>query len=342
MKPVIHKVGTAVPAYDAQSDFLEALGTLYPEKEARILRTLVNKSSIEHRYSVLKAPFAPGGFYSFWNAFPSTRERMEIYAKEAPALALEAAKKALHGISEKPDLLITASCTGFEAPGVSEILAEVLNLGEDVERLHIGFMGCYAGITGLREAARAILAEPSRKVLFVSVELCSLHLPSPRFNTLPVPSILFADGAAAAFLSEADEGLGIEGWLSRRVPGTREHMHWKVGNDGFSMHMSPRVPAILREALPAALSDLASPEELFWAVHPGGPSILDAVEEGMKLPSDALDPSRKILNRYGNMSSATVLFVLEELLQQKELKPYGMALAFGPGLSVEGLRLAWK
>ncbi len=300
------------------------------------------RGGIAHRYSVLSGSDAAMDFGSFYmgDTPPGTAERMRRYAQAAPDLAMQAiaALPSVEGVTH----LVIASCTGFMAPGLDQIIARRLGLAADVERVSIGFMGCYAGVTLLRTAAHIVRSQPQARVLAVSVELCSLHLQ----ESGDIESLLamgqFADGAAAALVSAEGEGLALGQGISAALEESDHLITWTVGDTGFEMQLSGAVPGRLAEALDdphlqARIIGDAPPAA--WAVHPGGRSVLDAVERGLSLPAEALATSRAVLNDFGNMSSATVLFVLERLMQERPES--GVALAFGPGLAMEGLRFGW-
>jgi alpha-pyrone synthase len=341
--PRIAAIGTAVPRGEIEDHYLQWASAQISDDRARALFTrMAQRSGINHRYSVLNGLGAQPDARTFYASapFPSTAERMVIYAECAPALALEA-------VDALPDLagithIVTASCTGFIAPGLDQILADELNLGTQVERLHIGFMGCYAGITALRTARHIVRSQPAARVLVVAVELCSLHLQQNTNVEALLAMRQFADGAAAALVCGEGPGLALNDPLSASLPGSADLITWTIGDTGFAMHLSGAVPARLAAAIQEGaithVLDQDRPLEA-WAVHPGGRSILDAVERGLDLAPGKLDASRSVLSRFGNMSSATVIFVLEQLLAQRPAS--GLALAFGPGLAVEGLHFGW-
>jgi len=268
---------------------------------------------------------------------------MAVYAEKAPELALEAIGK-LDGI-EGVTHLVVASCTGFTAPGLDQVIARRLGLAPTVERVVVGFMGCYAGVTALRTAGHIVRSDPAARVLVVSVELCTLHLqPTDRLESLLAMG-QFADGAAAALVSAEGPGLTLGEGLSLVIEDSHELITWTIGDTGFAMELSGEVPGRLAEALgnpevaQAVTGGLPLEAIEAWAVHPGGKSIVDAVERGLGLSPDKVAASRGVLQDYGNMSSATVLFVLERLMADHPAS--AIALAFGPGLAMEGLRFGW-
>ena len=341
----INAIASAIPATDVDSDYRQwAQQQLSDPREARLFGRMAERSGIEHRWSVLgeTAGMEPGNFYTR-DIPPPTGERMEVYVREAPMLAL----RAIAGLPELGTIthLVVASCTGFVAPGIDQIVAGQLGLGHDVERLLIGFMGCYAGATALRTASHLVRSDPRARVLVVAVELCSLHLQEDAGLESMLAMAQFSDGAAAAIVSAEGSGLAIGESLSACIQGTEELITWIIGNRGFEMTLSGEVPGRLARALaePELASKILGGSDANtidgWAVHPGGKSILDAVERAFSLPPEALAESREVLRACGNMSSATVLFVIERLMARRPAN--GIVLAFGPGMAMEGFRFGW-
>jgi predicted naringenin-chalcone synthase len=341
----INAISGATPATDVDRDYRHwAQEQLADPREARLFGRMAERSGIEHRWSVLgdDAGLEPGRFYTR-GAAPTTGERMAVYAREAPKLAL----RAIAGLPDTDGVthLVVASCTGFVAPGVDQVIARALGLPGDVERVVVGFMGCYAGATALRTAGHIVRSEPTARVLVVSVELCSLHLQEQAKLESMLAMAQFSDGAAAAIVSAAGSGLALGENLSATLEESDSLITWTIGDSGFVMNLSGEVPGRLANALgePALRDkvldggDAADIEA--WAVHPGGKSILDAVERGFALPQGALAESREVLRVCGNMSSATILFVLERIMPRRPKT--GVALAFGPGLAMEGFRFGW-
>ena len=335
----------AIPATDVDRDYRGwAQQQLDDPREARLFARMAERSGIDHRWSVLgdDAGLEPGRFY-VRETPPSTRERMEVYAREAPRLAL----RAIGGLPSLGRIthLVVASCTGFVAPGIDQVIARELGLGGEVERLLIGFMGCYAGVTALRTARHLVRSDPDARVLVVAVELCSLHLQEHAGLESMLAMAQFSDGAAAAIVSAEGSGLTIGDPLSGTLDDSEGLITWTVGDTGFAMNLSGEVPGRLAHALAERelstriLEGRDSAAIDAWAVHPGGKSILDAVERALALSPDALADSREVLRTCGNMSSATVLFVLERMLARRPQN--GVALAFGPGLAMEGFRFGW-
>jgi alpha-pyrone synthase len=345
-EPRINAIATAVPASECDASYhLWAMRQLEGRREAALLGRMMQRSGIARRFTVLSTDNTyseEGSFYDVPDA-PSTLARMDVYAREAPELALTAIGK-LGELGEITHMVV-ASCTGFTAPGLDQVIARRLGLSPTVERIVIGFMGCYAGVTALRTAAHLVRSDPAARVLVVSVELCTLHLqPTDRLESLLAMG-QFADGAAVALVTSEGPGLALGEGLSLTLDDSHELITWTIGDTGFAMELSGEVPGRLSEALGnrqvVETVTGGKPVEAInaWAVHPGGKSIIDAVERALALPEDKLAASRSVLNDYGNMSSATVIFVLQRLMEQRPAT--GVALAFGPGLAMEGLRFGW-
>jgi alpha-pyrone synthase len=342
--PRITALATATPDQDIHLAFIDwAQARIADPREATVFARMALRSGIAHRYAVLPrasgsgSPVDPGGFYAV-DPLPPTSERMALYADLAPKLAMEAIIGLGDAINpEAITHIVVASCTGFMAPGLDQVLARKLGLSPAVERTFIGFMGCYAAVTALKTARHIVRSEPDAQVLVVTVELSSLHLqPTGEIEAL-LAMLQFGDGAAAALVSSTGAGIAIENPVAATLPDSHDLIRWAVGDMGFAMHLSGEVPARIGEALrDAAFREALTaggPVEA-WAVHAGGRSILDAVAQGLDLPADALDASRAVLRDYGNMSSSTLMFALSSFMQRDVLR--GVALAFGPGLAAEG------
>jgi predicted naringenin-chalcone synthase len=287
---------------------------------------------------------------------PTTRTRNEVYSREAKALFVSVGQALL---AETTGILpgdithvITISCTGFFAPGPDYHVVRSLGLSERTERYHIGFMGCHAAFQGLR-MARAFCAEnPEAVVLVISVELCTLHLQFSEETDDLIAGAVFADGAAGVLVSAREPAAGVPrvelgGFHSDLTREGEGDMAWTIGDEGFRMRLSTYVPQILSDHLPPLLEGMFARFNLthegirHWAIHPGGRAILDRVEEGLGGEVSGIASSRAVLAQFGNMSSATILFVLHHLLQatdapNRDCEPDRMvAMAFGPGLSIE-------
>ena len=322
-------------------DWAEA--QLADPRQRSLFRRMAERSGIRHRWSVLPlsegggSPVSDGGFYH--DGSPGTAARMAVYGEEAPKLALDAIRAlgTMAGITH----LVVASCTGFVAPGIDQIIANELGLPGDVERTLVGFMGCYAAVAALRVAYHIARSEPEARVLVVTVELSSLHLQfEGRLEPL-LAMLQFGDGAAAMIVSSREQGFAIEQPFAATLPDSSALIRWEIGDNGFAMQLSGEVPARIDAALRAPdfrrllLGGHALDEIDAWAVHAGGRSVLDAVEHGLGLDPAKLAESRAVLAEFGNMSSATLPFVLARLIEQPQRRR-GVALAFGPGLAAEG------
>lgn len=321
----------------------------YPPQEKRFLRHILNDSGIEGRHLVLQLD-AQGGITYRGKSLEeaSTARRNHIFACESPALAEEATRNCLSATHTDPaeiTHLITVTCTGFTNPGLDIDIIECLGMSPNIKRFTLGFMGCYAAIPALDLARSIIESQPSAQVLIVCAELCSLHFQPHAGREALLAATLFADGVAAAHLSAASSpnrfALGES--FSRIIPGSLEHMAWTVGDHGFDLRLSPYVSKLvganLSEALPRDWQELTPTRH--WAVHPGGRSILDKVEGSLDLSTTALRASRKVFRKYGNLSSATLLFVLKEIIDQHQLADRDVIqlLGFGPGLTAYGIQI---
>lgn len=343
MTAYINRIATATPAHDVHQAFVTfATEQLADAPQAPLFKRLVQRSGIEHRWSVLQ-PEKAGALQmsSFYRrgGFPSTAGRMAVYERTAPDLASRAVAGLELDDPQAVTHLIVTSCTGFYAPGLDLQLIDLCGLDPSVERTLIGFMGCYAAINALKLAHHIVRSEPAAQVLIVSLELCTLHLQDTVDLEPMLSFLIFGDGCAAALVSGRAEGLAIESFKAVRAPRTAELITWTVGDNGFDMMLSGRVPAAIGAALRAEGGAILGGAEAHgighWAVHPGGRSVLDAVEQALALPPEALAPSREVLRAFGNMSSATVLFVLARVLEQARAGERGCAMSFGPGLTAE-------
>jgi predicted naringenin-chalcone synthase len=286
------------------------------------------------------------------DAGPTTGQRMRVYAQDAGPLALQAARAALDQARLRPEQvthLVTVSCTGFAAPGVDLALIRGLGLSSTVQRTHVGFMGCHGAINGLRVVAAFGDADGNAVVLLCAVELTSLHYHYGWDPQRIVANALFADGAAAVAGTAASSQTPAGTWRVRAtgscvVPNSAEAMTWTIGDNGFEMTLSKRVPQLiatnLRPWLEAWLCEygITRAEVASWAIHPGGPRILGAVEESLGLRPEQTADARAVFAEYGNMSSPTVLFIVDRLRRRQAPRPC-VALGFGPGLVAEAALL---
>jgi alpha-pyrone synthase len=343
MAAYLHHVACAVPPYERQSVFLESLPRWVGHPEvAEKLRQIVAGAQIDERYTVLPEPFGPTGFYQP-GAFPSTGERMKVYQREAPKLAASALQKLREQAGSLGDVthLIVTSCTGFYAPGLDVEIVRDQGLSPSVQRTLIGFMGCHGALIGLRNAKQIVEADPDAVVLMVNLELCSLHLQQTERMDRLVTFLLFADGCAASIIRGEPKGLRLDVCASHLSLADSERMAWYIEDSGFAMTLDSRLPARIRQWFRASKElscPAADPAEMLWAIHPGGRLILTSVQDVCGLTDEQMFASREVLRRYGNMSSASIMFILRDLLpgcaEAVQPRP-GRAIAFGPGLTVE-------
>ena len=350
----ISGLGTALPPFsitwEQMAAFTQSL-CCQDAAQAELLRLMFARSGVRRKHSVVlqgecRDGLVPQDFYPVTNCGrgPSTGRRMEAYETFAPPLAMEASRKALseaHVAPGEVTHLVTVSCTGFMAPGVEMSLIEGLSLRPTVERAHVGFMGCHGAINGLKVARGCLAAEPDARVLLCAVELCTLHFFSGWDPEKIVAIALFADGAGAVLCQNSDTAdwrLTAVGTL--RIPDSGAAMTWKIGDHGFEMGLSRRIPELIARNLRGWVEAWLDRQGLklaqigSWAVHPGGPKILDAVKLALALPDSALEPSREVLAECGNMSSPTVLFIIDRMRRAAATRPC-VALGFGPGMVVE-------
>ena len=305
-------------------------------------------SDLANRTNFSNSPFLPreGDHHG-----PTTHERMQFYRREAPRLAVKATATALANAGKLPGEithLVTVSCTGFSAPGFDLALASELGLSPDIHRTHVGFMGCHGSLNGMRVANAFTASDPKACVLMCSVELCSLHYHYGWEPQKIVANALFADGAAA-FVAVPSKSQPARHWEliangSHIIHDAADAMTWHIGDHGFVMTLSKKIPEVIQQRLRGwmegwlARNGLTIGDIRHWAIHPGGPKILDGVVSALDLSPDATWASREVLAENGNMSSATVLFILDRMRQQGAKGPC-VALGFGPGLNIEAALL---
>lgn len=346
----LNRIGTAVPDFDIHAEFVDFGRTVMADDHAlQLFDRMTDLADIKHRYAVYEPGPRPRdvqldteGFFKR-GSFPPTSARMSRYEKEAPVLAQRAVEALDLGADrERITHLIVASCTGFTAPGLDFQLMRALGLHDSVERTIVGFMGCFAAVNTLKLARHIVRSEPTARVLTVNLELCSLHMQEDWRLEKMLSFLLFGDGCAASLVTADPVGLELGGFRAVVIPRTEDLITWHIGDQGFSMHLSGKVPGRIRRWLMEHAATLAPADRPVghWAVHAGGRSILDAVQHGLALDAEALRHSRGVLRDFGNMSSATLMFVLDRVLRGAEPhgpsnSPDGMAMAFGPGLTVE-------
>lgn len=368
---VLRSLRTIVPDTVLEQEEIRDIFAAQPEigrLARRIIGASFNGSGIDTRHTVIGELSSAASenesiFYdrdSGVLASPGTKTRNDIYVREASRLFVEVARSALDAdpdvVASDVTHVITASCTGFHAPGPEYEIVRGLGLSDSVQRYHLGFMGCYASMPALRAAAQFCAADSDAVVLVVSVELCTLHLRSSEDPDLIVANSLFADGAAAGIVTARDlptpvPAVRLDGFHTAIAAEGEKDMSWTIGDHGFEMILSTAVPQIIGETIIGAIRPLYAREgELaaafdqgrvgerveHWAIHPGGRSILDRVQERLHLSDEQLHPARETLRQYGNMSSATILFVIKRILDDGAADGSRIAaMAFGPGLTAE-------
>jgi predicted naringenin-chalcone synthase len=348
----LNAVSTAVPENDIHDAYLQVVADRLDRRAAILFRRMASRAGIAHRYSFFKPAETSGeaadsdGFFVHGD-YPATGARMARYERDAPALSMQA----IAGLDIDPKSvthLVVASCTGFMAPGLDQRIVELGGLRPGVERTVVGFMGCYAAVNSLRAAHHIVRSEPEARVLVVNLELCSLHFQETGDLERNLSGMLFGDGASAAIVSAEPKGAALHDFRSAALPGSGDLITWRIGDQGFDMHLSGEVPKRIETAMRAEVARNddegilrgSRPQDFdLWAVHAGGRTILDAVENGFELARDALAVSRGVLHDFGNMSSATLMFVLQRILRgEGGAGTRGMGIAFGPGLAAESFR----
>jgi prepilin-type processing-associated H-X9-DG protein len=351
-------IGTAVPdCHFTQSDSTQIAEHFFngDKQHRRLLPILYKKTKVKRRHSVLLAAsegdlrerqslYAP--VTSTSDVGPSTAARMQYFEQHAGGLAQVASQRSLEQAGLQSDQithLVTVSCTGLVAPGFDVDLVQSLPLNPNTPRTHVGFMGCHGAINGLRVADAFSRNDPGARVLLCSTELCSLHYQYQASAEQIVANALFADGSAAMVLGRDEDsakawplldcGTGV-------IRESRDMMSWRVGDHGFDMSLSAELPTLiennLRPRIETWLSqfDLKPSDIKTWAAHPGGPRILQSFQHAMNLTRDDLAASYHVLENFGNMSSATILFLIQELQNHNAELPC-VAIGFGPGITIE-------
>ena len=336
----LNAIGTAVPDHDVHQGYIDfARAALGESRERRSFERLISRSQIEHRYGVI--PFAYYG-----GTIPDTATRMRDYEERALALAERAIEALGTGRIAGTTHLIVTTCTGFYAPGIDVQIVARFGLDPGIERTIVGFMGCYAAVSALKLARHVVRSDSAARVLVVNLELCSLHLQPPVDVEQAMGFSIFGDGCAASIVSAEQTGLALDAFSSTLIPESNDEITWRVGALGFDMRLSLDVPRKIALALGSdafgVLGGILPTDVDMWAVHPGGRAVLDAVQNALGLAHGALDHSRDVLRSFGNMSSATIVFVLQRVLANARLRTAGAgcALAFGPGMICETMRFS--
>ncbi len=355
----MHGIETLVPdsTYD-QKAISETMQALSPEpSRKRLIRALYRASGIDKRHSVI-SNLSDGDdpFLSFDDQGkviePGTAKRNALYSQHSREMAPKLGKQLLASTDFAPEEIthvITVSCTGFYNPGPDFHLVRELGLSPHTQRYNLGFMGCYAAFPALSMARQFCQADKKAVVLVLCLELCSLHLNLRDSEDNLLGNALFADGAAATLISARSPKPGrahlkLDGFSSDLLPEGEQSMAWTLGDLGFEIALSSYVPQIIGTRIEAVLDGVLARQNMDrskierWAIHPGGRAIVDKIEQSLGLLPEHTTASREILRQYGNMSSATILFVLKAMLEEDAGNRPGQrlcAMAFGPGLSVE-------
>jgi predicted naringenin-chalcone synthase len=354
----LHGIATAVPeqwySQDFALDFFLSLDGM-DDRQRKFMKKIYAGSAIEKRHTVIDDYHKDPSEFTFYppnkhlKPEPTTTQRNDLFIQAANRLSLDAVQKLFRGLPSADTSsithLITVSCTGFSAPGFDMHLVKELSLAPSTRRYHIGFMGCYAALTGMSMAQTICRAEPDARVLLVNVELCSLHFQQKYDLDTMVANAIFSDGVSAALISAHEEDstgnrISLDVFRSQYLNDSEKDMAWKLGDTGFDMKLSAYVPRIIYKNIDEILEGILSKSQFtakdidIWAVHPGGKAILEKVEQSVGLQHSDLQVSYDVLKEYGNMSSATIMFVLQRILHDDRSGNI-LALAFGPGLTVE-------
>ncbi|WP_018885040.1 type III polyketide synthase [Paenibacillus massiliensis] len=355
-------LGTALPAHLVpQSDIAQLIASSLHDRPdlARFARRIFRSCGVETRYTCDASYLGEAQHCHYLPAedssqVPTTAERMQKYQQSALPLAMEAAVKALadagHQAAEITHL-ITVSCTGQYLPGLDVMLIRELGLSARVNRLPLMFQGCAAGLKAIQMARDVVQGHPESRVMVVCVELCTLHFQPALNREALFAASFFGDGAASCIIGAPSDRhehyLELGSGYAVLLPDSTSDMTWEVGNTGFDLYLSPRIPKLLAAYLENELQNLLQGDSLpeLWAIHPGGRGIVDAVEDVLQLTAAQTKFSREILRTAGNLSSATIMFVLqsmrEEMKSLQQNATSGVAMAFGPGLTAELMRFTY-
>ena len=343
--PAIVSLATGVPGDGyAQAEIFDYLQPLF--ERGRHARFIFNRAGVDRRFMAADR--------EFYKRPQSTEARNTAYMTRAMPLGEETITRCLAGAGLSPrdvDDFFVVSCTGLDIPGLDLRLAGRLGMRADLRRTCVLGMGCYGAFPALQRARESVMGQPGRTALVLALELCSLHLQDDDSLENMVVSALFADGAAAALIRATPEADGprLVDAATYCDYATFEHMAFHVTDHGFQMRLSSYVPDVLAANIEAFIDPLLARNGLdrhqipFWGVHPGGSKILDYLQERLALSDAQMDYSRGVLRDYGNMSSPTILFVLDRLQRCAQPRPgdYGVLMAFGPGLTMEAALIQW-
>jgi predicted naringenin-chalcone synthase len=321
-------------------------------RRERAVRAIFERAGVGSRHMVVEK--------GYFEQPRSTQERNDFYMREAVPLGEQVIARGLEQAGLVPadiDDFIVVSCTGLSIPGLDLLLAARLGMRPNLQRTCILGMGCYGAFPGMRRAFESVIAAPEHIALVLSLELCSLHTQMDTSAENVVSTALFSDGAAMVVIGDDTPSIAPKNNPSPRIIASKtycdystiEHMSFTVTDQGFRMYLSSYVPDLLAAHIDAFVDDLLAGSQLkragiqHWGIHPGSTKIVDYVQARLGLSDAQVESSHSVLYNYGNMSSATILFVLEHIQRCNQPSPgdYGVLLAFGPGLTMEGMLLQW-
>jgi predicted naringenin-chalcone synthase len=349
-----------VPPYKHRQEDIGAFAdTIYcsNEVDSRKMKFLYRHSGINNRYSVIPDYSSKASDRQFYEKstdlepFPNLEKRMQCYADNAAMMSVAAINNCITGKIEANEIthLITVSCTGMSAPGLDLEIMEAMDLQRNLFRTSVNFMGCYAAIHALKIADAICSSNKLANVVIVCTELCTLHFQKEASIDNITSTLLFADGCAAVLVQHNEtfnKGLMLKNFYSEVEFKGKKDMSWKLSSKGFLMTLSGYVPDLVKEDFNGLVENALKNANMIkeqishWCIHPGGKKILEAIQKSTGLTETQLQHSYGILNEYGNMSSPTVLFVLQRILQDLQNTPGDTAAtifgaAFGPGLTME-------
>jgi predicted naringenin-chalcone synthase len=358
-KVYLHSIASTVPEKSYTQEFalkyMKKIVADIPKKRI-FLNKVYKGTEIRKRHTVIDDYGKNPSDFTFYPKNkkllpePTTKQRNDLYAKESIRLGKQAVEKLFKKNPQfnkkKISHVITVTCTGFDAPGLDYFIVRDFNLNPKIDRYILGFMGCQAAINALKLAKNICLSEPEARVLIVNVELCSVHLQQSFELDQVIANAIFADGITAALVSgvESDSKGSkfiLHDFVTDIVPGTEEDMAWNIGDTGFGMKLTINVPRVVKANLANVLEELlerankSKGDIRIWAIHPGGKAILTKAEQALDLTPDDLDASYYIMREFGNMSSATIMFVLEHILKDDKKNGFTFTTSFGPGMTIE-------
>ncbi|MCP9754054.1 type III polyketide synthase [Lacihabitans sp. CCS-44] len=353
MSSITH-IGTAVPSHKNEQSSIQQFMLRMNDgspTDKRKMGLMYARSGIETRYSVIPDYSCDASERTFFSKnenlepFPSIEKRMAKYQETALPLAIKAVENTF-GTPKLPEgitHLISVSCTGMSAPGLDVELVQALQISTEIHRTSVNFMGCYAAIHALKQADAICKSDSKAKVLIVLVELCTLHFQKENKLDFITSNLLFGDGAACCLVENSETGMQLEGFYSKLFLENQESMGWHISSHGFLMSLKQEVPTLIEDNI-AEFVETSLKKCSFkkndiqnWAIHPGGRKILDVTAKSLGIDSEAISESYEVLKNYGNMSSCTLLFILEKI--KKDKSGCTFVAGFGPGITMESLIL---